>query len=656
MMRVRWTLVFVLVVHALMPARAAQTPVVWSVDREATTPVKAGQEFEVVVGATVDFGWHLYALTQTGTGPLPTSITLEAGSVFQPAGAPRFEKPIEGFDPNFNIVTQYYDDQATFRLPVRVADGAPDGEHTLTVAVRFQTCNDTFCLPARTERLSLAVVVGRVVPRAASASPTVAPPVGAPAPAASVAPVPSAPVTAAPAVSRGRVPVPDLAATDAATTLGAYAWLAAAMGALSLLTPCVFPMVPITVSYFTGRGARSRREATTQALLYGAGIVLTFAALGMTLALVFGAAGLNRLAANPWLNIAITIMFLAFAASLFGGPQLSAPSSMLTAVTTRANRAGAAGALLMGLAFTLTSFTCTAPFLGTLLVVASQGDWVWPLVGMTTFALVFALPFIGLALVPRWLQSLPRAGTWMLSLKAVMGLLEVAAAMKFLSNADLVWGWGVFTRDVVIAIWVVVAVVMAAYLAGGLALGHAPRLARPQGTRWIAVTAAATLALWLSTGVTGRRLGELEAFLPPADAEDLGTGRELSWIVNDYDAALTQATAAGGRVLVDFTGYTCTNCRWMEANMFTRPDVAREMARYTRVRLYTDGLGEPYERYQALEQEMLGTVALPFYAVLEADGTPVVAFGGLTRDEARFLTFLRRGQTDSVPTATSFRP
>jgi len=655
-MRIRCALVFVLVVQALMSARAAQTPVVWSVDRQETTPVKAGERFEVVVGATIDFGWHLYALTQTGTGPLPTSITLESSPIFAPAGAPITEKPLEGFDPNFDIVTQYYDDQALFRVPVRVVDGAPDGEHTLTVAVRFQTCNETFCLPARTERLPLTVVVGRVVPRAAAsaASATAAAAAVAPAPASPI--VPSGDTTSGSGAPRERVPVPDLAASDAATTLGAYAWLAAAMGALSLLTPCVFPMVPITVSYFTGRGARSRREATTQALLYGGGIVLTFAALGMTLALVFGASGLNRLAANPWLNIVITIMFLAFAASLFGGPQLSAPSSMLTAVTARANRAGAAGALLMGLAFTLTSFTCTAPFLGTLLVVASQGDWVWPLVGMTTFALVFALPFVGLALVPRWLQSLPRAGTWMLSLKAVMGLLEIAAAMKFLSNADLVWGWGVFTRDVVIAIWVVVAAVMAVYLAGGLALGHAPRLPRVRGVRWVPTAAAAVLAAWLATGMSGRRLGELEAFLPPVDAADLGAGRELSWIVNDYDAALTQAASAGGRVLVDFTGYTCTNCRWMEANMFTRPDVAREMARYTRVRLYTDGLGEPYERHQALEQEMLGTVALPFYAVLEADGTPVVAFGGLTRDEARFLTFLRRGQTDSAPTATSFRP
>jgi thiol:disulfide interchange protein DsbD len=426
--------------------------------------------------------------------------------------------------------------------------------------------------------------------------------------------------------------------------LSAYLGLAALMGALSLVTPCVFPMVPITVSYFTNRAGRSRRAAVTQALVYGLGIVLTFTAVGFTLAVAFGASGLNRFAADPWLNLGVTALFLAFALSLFGVWDLALPSRLVTAASKAESGKGAiAGTLLMGLAFTLTSFTCTAPFLGTLLVVASQGDWQWPLAGMIAFSTIFALPFVLLALAPHWIASLPRSGPWLVAVKAVMGLLEIAAAMKFLSNVDLVWHWGIFTRPVVLVVWTVIALVMVIYLVGLVRLGHAPRLSRPGVARWTAVAAGVVLGIWLASGLAGRRLGELEAFLPPADLAGMAPGSELRWIINDYDAALAEAKQSGRPVLIDFTGYTCTNCRWMEANMFPRPDVSRELARYVRVRLYTDGQGELYQRYQQLEQTMFGTVALPYYAVLRSDGTPVVAFGGLTRDSAEYVNFLRKG-------------
>ena len=223
-----------------------------------------------------------------------------------------------------------------------------------------------------------------------------------------------------------------------------------------------------------------------------------------------------------------------------------------------------------------------------------------------------------------------------------MGLLELAAALKFLSNVDLVWGWGVFTRDVVITLWIVIGIVLVAYLAGALKLGHAPRLTRPGALRWVTTIGALVLTAWLGSGLAGQRLGELEAFLPPAELGG-GTDGELSWVVNDYEGALSTAASAGQPILVDFTGYTCTNCRWMEANMFTRPEVARELSRYVRVRLYTDGRGEEYRRFQSLQRDTFGTVALPYYAVLSPQGTPLVAFGGLTRDAAHFVAFLQRG-------------
>ena len=301
----------------------------------------------------------------------------------------------------------------------------------------------------------------------------------------------------------------------------------------------------------------------------------------------------------------------------------------------------------MGLAFTLTSFTCTAPFLGTLLVVASQGDWQWPLAGMLVFSSVFALPFVVLAIAPQWIAALPKSGPWLVAVKATMGLLELAAAMKFLSNVDLVWRWGIFTREVVLMTWIAIAVVLVVYLAGILRIGHAPRLGRPGLMRLAGIAATIAIVAWLGTGLRGQRLGELEAFLPPADLARTAPGGELAWMLNDYDTALQQAQREDRPILIDFTGYTCTNCRWMEANMFTRDDVARELARFIRVRLYTDGRGEMYSRHQAMEQELFGTVALPYYAVIAPSGDPVVAFGGLTRDSAEFMNFLRRGLSGS---------
>jgi thiol:disulfide interchange protein DsbD len=436
-------------------------------------------------------------------------------------------------------------------------------------------------------------------------------------------------------------------ATDShASTLPAYIGLAAAMGALSLLTPCVFPMVPITVSWFAARAGRSRREAVAQALVYGLGIISTFTALGFTVAVGFGASGLNQFAANPWLNLGITALFVAFALSLFGLWQLALPSRLLTAVSrSDTGRGRFAGTMLMGLAFTLTSFTCTAPFLGTLLVVAAQGDWQWPLAGMLAFSTVFAVPFVGLALAPPLAARLPRSGPWLGTVKTSMGLLELAAAVKFLSNADLVWGWEIFTREVVLISWIAIAAILAFHLVGMLPIGRAGRLGRPRAARLAAAASAMVLGVWLGSGLGGRRLGELEAFLPPADLAAARPDGELPWIVNDLERARTDAVRQNRPILIDFTGYTCTNCRWMEANMFPRPEVTRELARYVRVRLYTDGRGEMYRRFQQLEQDLFGTVALPYYAVLAPDGTPALAFGGLTRDANQFIAFLREGLT-----------
>jgi thiol:disulfide interchange protein len=425
-----------------------------------------------------------------------------------------------------------------------------------------------------------------------------------------------------------------------------FLWLAASTGLLSLLTPCVFPMVPVTIAYFSTPDRQNPR-GLRRALLFAVGIVGTFTILGLALAAVFGAAGLNRFAADPWVNLGLAAIFLAFAANLFGWFEIGIPwrvSNAADRVAREATPGSSLGALVMGATFTLTSVTCTAPFVGTLLVLASQGSWTTPIAGMLVYSTAFALPFFLLAAAPGLVSHLPRAGEWMRTLRVLIGLLEVAAAIKFVSNADLVLGWGIFTRDVVLSGWAALA------LAGAGFLGRNPgkRIAqRRSGAVVIAPVAVALLVTaWLASGIGGRQLTQVEAFLPPPLSTTLAssTGVAPVWILNDYSAARTDARTSGKLLFVDFTGYTCTNCRWMEANIFTRPDVSAELGRFVLSRLYTDGEGDIYEQQQAFQEKTFGTVALPLYAVVDADGKVRATFSGLTRNPADFIAFLRRAR------------
>jgi thiol:disulfide interchange protein DsbD len=292
----------------------------------------------------------------------------------------------------------------------------------------------------------------------------------------------------------------------------------------------------------------------------------------------------------------------------------------------------------MGATFALTSFTCTAPFVGTLLVSATQGNWKWPALGLLTFSAVFALPFLILALVPEALARLPRSGEWMVTIKGALAFLELAAAMKFLSNADLVSGWGVFTRTVVLASWVALGLA----LTGWLSLQSSRARAGFVVKRFAPAAVTLLITAWLTTGLFGHRLGELEPFLPPAGTNSTGVanGNELSWIMNDYASAIAQARAEQKLVLIDFTGYTCTNCRWMEANMFPRDEVRRELDRFVRVRLFTDGRDDNNAQQQAFEEAQFHTVALPLYAIVDANGETRGQFLGMTRNADEFIAFL----------------
>jgi thiol:disulfide interchange protein len=305
----------------------------------------------------------------------------------------------------------------------------------------------------------------------------------------------------------------------------------------------------------------------------------------------------------------------------------------------------------MGILFTLTSFTCTAPFVGTLLVMATQGNWRWPLAGMLAFSSVFALPFFVLALAPQLLSTLPKAGGWMNSVKVVMGFLEIAAAMKFLANADMVFGWGIFTRQAVLSIWVAIGLMVVLYVLGFFQMSHDSPVDVVTAPRAVFAMAFLTMSVWLFTGLMGHSMGELEAFLPPPpETATLATGVAVTgphWILNDLPAAKALAAQEHKPIFIDFTGYTCTNCRWMEANMFSRPQIQEAMSHFVLVRLYTDGDGKLYEDQQAMQNRQFGTVALPLYALVQPDGSQIATFPGLTRNPVTFLAFLHRAYGSS---------
>lgn len=598
----------------------AQNPAKWSlkVDSEQAL-IKATDSVKVSLRADLDDGWHLYAMEQPPGGPIATSIKVPEGAAYKIDGKVSSAEPITEFDTNFNIDTKFFKKFAEFGVPLVFASDTPAVKVELDV--RFQLCTDRLCLPPQTVRVS--TTGSRVVKGIGVSAPTV-------------------PQTSGEVITR----------ESETKDFSGFIWLAISLGALSLLTPCVFPMIPITVSYFTNHSGKSKGKAVKLATIYSLGIIGTFTLLGMLIAVFVGAAGINLFAANPWVNMLIAAIFLLFAFNLFGAYEIGVPSGLLSRLdsltrTKEGEGSGIIGALLMGLTFTLTSFTCTSPFVGTILVSASQGSWQMPLVGMFAFSAVFALPFFVLALAPQLVSQMPKAGGWMNSVKVTMGFLEVAAAMKFLSNIDVVWKIGFLTRDVVLAVWIAIGLILTVYLLGWFQLHHDSKTEKVGSVRLLSSIVTLAISFYLLTGLFGARLGELESFLPP----DLDGARsslrsanpgEPQWLRNDLEKAKEVAKAENKKVFVDFTGYTCTNCRWMEANVFPKREVDEQLKRFVLVKLFTDGIGEPYEKQQRFQEETFKTVALPFYAVIEPDGRIIATFPGLTRDVSEFAEFLRR--------------
>ena len=415
------------------------------------------------------------------------------------------------------------------------------------------------------------------------------------------------------------------------------------MGLLALLTPCVFPMIPITVSFFTKQGEQEGNKPLKSAITYALGIIIIFTSLGLILAVTLGASGANQIASNAWVNLFIALLFVFFALSLFGMYEIQAPSLMRQFSLDNEQAGGTIGILFMALTFTLTSFTCTVQFVGLLLVAASQGSYLWPIIGMLVFSLAFALPFFFLALFPQYLSRLPKSGQWMNSIKVTMGFLELGAAMKFFSNVDLVWNIGFFTYDFVLASWAVIAIITGVYLLGKIKLPHDSDLEFIGVGRLIFSIIFLTFGLYLTTGLWGGNIyGLVDSYLPPKEISQKNNiqknEQEQYWIQN-YDEGVQESKKTGKPIFVDFTGYTCTNCRWMEVNVFVDEEVEKLFENFVLIKLYTDA-GPNHKEYRQMEIDRYNTSALPFYVVLDTNENEIKRFHGMDPDISKFIKFL----------------
>lgn len=564
----------------------------------------------------------MYSLTTPPPGPDggPIATTIKALEAPWLAGHKVYAPaPKRKFDPNFKIDTETYDKEAVFWIQLQVKPDAPAGEQELSVQTRAQFCTETECMPPRRVNVTAKITVDPAAPASAFALPA-----GYAEPGAAAAGAPAATGVA----HQGQ----------AQQGLGSFLLVAFGFGLAAIFTPCVFPMIPITMSFFLGQGQTSRGQSLVQASVFCLGIIALFTGIGFAVTAALGPFGVVQLGSSPWVNGFISLVFFAFGLSLLGAFEITVPTGLLTKLNTAAAGPGILPTLVMGLAFALTSFACVGPFVGTLLAASVQGDKLQPVLGMVAFSSGLAAPFFLLALFPSYLQRLPRSGGWLARVKVVMGFLILAAMLKYLSNIDQVLQWNFLTRERFLSGWIILFALPGLYLLGLLRLeGIKPDDKLGVG-RLLTAALLLVFSVSLIPGLSGGKLGELEAYVPAA------AGAKSDWIKNDLDAALIAAKAENKLVLVNFTGYACTNCHWMKANMFPRPEIAAAMKDLVLVELYTDGTDPESEKNQELQNGMFQTVAIPFYAVLTPDRKVVASFAGLTKNEQQFLAFLRSGR------------
>jgi thiol:disulfide interchange protein DsbD len=600
-------------------------PVQWKA--EAPLAAAPGSTLLIKVTATIEPGWHLYSMT-TPKPSIPTTVTLAGNPVF--ASADPFQlKPALKVDPN-GAQAEQYSDRAEFYLKAALKPDAPAGVATVTVQIRYAACDDKQCLPPKrkTAEFSLNVQAG------AAASPSEPPP-------GFTAGVGRTEIGVTPATDKQPPAAPG------SEGLAQFLLVAFGFGLATIFTPCVFPMIPITMSFFLNQPQSTRANQVKQAIIFCLGIIVLFTGLGLAITALLGSSGVKQFASNPWINGFIGLIFLALGLSLLGAFELTLPSGLLTKLNAASSGGGTISTLLMGLTFALTSFACVGPFMGAILAASVTGNKLQPTLGMASFASGLASPFFLLALFPSVLSKMPRAGSWMVRIKVVFGFVVLALMFKYLSNIDVVLQLNLLPRERFLAIWFVLFALPGFYLLGFLRMEGINKDEEVSIPRLLAGIVFLVFSFNLLPGMFGGNLGELESYVPLAKETAAGgtaSSSGLVWMKNDLAGALAKARAENKAVFVNFTGYACTNCHWMKANMFTRPEVNAAMREMVLVELYTDGTTAEDEANQKLQETKFQTVAIPYYLILNADEKVLAAYPGLTKDPATWLKFLAARQ------------
>ena len=662
-------------------AQVIRDAVTWSRSVEDKSPT----EKVLVFTATVKDPWHLYGTELPKGGPTPTHLLVDKIEGAELVGGlTSTQKPIEKYDPNFEMTLRFFSGKVTFRQKIRITDPK---KFALVGAIRYMACNDEQCLPpANWEFTVQPKELGKLGDAAATklteetpaTTEATATSLGEPS-ADSVASVDTLSVapqdTAALASSDLWAPViPELKAygDKALNQAEGSLWMLLVGGFLgglvALVTPCVWPMIPMTVSFFLKRSS-DRKKGIRDALLYGIGIIVIYVSLGLIVSAVFGSDALNNLATNAIFNVAFFILLVIFAISFFGAFELVLPASWTAKMDAKADSAsGFISIFFMAFTLALVSFSCTGPIIGTLLVQAatSSSGMLAPAVGMLGFALALALPFTLFAIFPNLLQSMPKSGGWMNSVKVVLAFIELALALKFLSIADLAYGWRILDREVFLSLWIVIAILLGLYLLGKIRFPHdAPQEKTPIPALFLAIISF-SFAVYMMPGLVGAPLRAISAFAPPLRTQDLNLyNGEVHAKFDDYDAGMAYARQVGKPVMIDFSGYGCVNCRKMEASVWIDPNVKHMLEEdYVLITLMVDEkapLKEPIEIMENGEKVKLRTVgdkwsyfqrmkfganAQPFYVLLDHQGKPLAPSYAFNEDVSAYLNFLKSGLSE----------
>lgn len=669
-MKKKFLLSCLLIIMAWLPSFAQiQEPVKFKTELKTISDTEA----QIVFTGNIDTGWHVYSTDLPSGGPISATFNVEKiqGAELMGKLTPQ-GKEIENFDKVFEMKLRYFENTATFVQKFKITDASYQIEGYL----EYGACNDENCLPPTEVPFSFSGK-GNAATATVATSETKAETVNQPAAENSVAETTAIDSATTVALSDNETSVQDYW-TPVIKELNSYgettsqqdrSWIYIFFagfigGLLALFTPCVWPIIPMTVSFFLKR-SKDKKKGIRDAWTYGASIVVIYVALGLAITLIFGASALNALSTNAVFNILFCLMLIIFAASFFGAFELTLPSKWSNAVDSKAEQtSGLLSIFLMAFTLSLVSFSCTGPIIGFLLVeVSTTGSVIAPAIGMLGFAIALALPFTLFAMFPSWLKSMPKSGGWMNVIKVTLGFLELAFALKFLSVADLAYGWRILDRETFLALWIVIFGLLGFYLLGKIKFPHDDDDNTTSVPRFFMALISLAFAVYMVPGLWGAPLKAVSAFAPPMTTQDFNLyNNEVHAKFDDYDAGMEYAKRNGKPVMLDFTGYGCVNCRKMEAAVWTDPKVSKLMTDdYVLITLYVDNK-EPLpehikvmengkertlrtvgDKWSYLQRSKFGANAQPFYVLIDNEGKPLNKSYSYDEDIDKYVDFLQTG-------------